>query len=209
MQLTVAFDAFTPVARWGELFHVLRLERPDLSLAWRPAGFPRRDRPLLDATDDAALFVAPPPEEGLSAVTLDESRMVVVLAVGHPLATNHELRVADILGAPFPGGADLRPDWRAFWTLDCRRGGPPELVDDVSDAREGLEVVVSGRAIGTVPSWAAGALAHPGVVALPLADAPAVPTKLLWRSADDRDAVRGLVELARAWTKPLGRRFER
>jgi DNA-binding transcriptional LysR family regulator len=201
VRLVVAFDSGLPVARFGALFHVLCLEEPAARLEWRATGFPTRSRPLLDGAD-VGLFSAPPLATGLSAITLETSRMFVVMAVGHPLARRGELRVADVLDEPFPGGRDLHPEWRAFWTLDAVRGGPPNVVGDgVADAQEGLELVVSGRAIATVAAWMPNGLAHPGVIAVPLVDGPAVATQLVWRADDDSAMVHALVDLARAWTR--------
>jgi DNA-binding transcriptional LysR family regulator len=125
--------------------------------------------------------------------------MVVVMAVGHRLAQQGTLSIADVLDEPFPGGPNLRPEWSSFWTLDQQRGRPPERTDDVTGAEQGLQVVVAGRAIATVPDWVASALAHPGVVALPLKDGPPVSTCLVWRDDEENRLVLDLVELAAAW----------
>jgi DNA-binding transcriptional LysR family regulator len=200
MQLKIAFNAFVPVGRWAPLFHVLRLERPDLRLAWRAVPFPTVHRPLLDGAD-AGLFVAPPPEPGLDALTIETSPMAVALAVGHRLARLEGLAVADILHEPFLRGPELHPRWRAFWTLDERRGGPPTLLDEpVHSAGRAAEVVASGRAIATVPAWMGDGLPHPGVITIPLTDGPAVHTRLVWRSADRNANVHALVDLAAAWS---------
>src|ERR1700710_2589269 len=114
--LRVAFMPL-PMARWGTLFHVLTLERPGLRLAWQPTGFPTRNRHLLEGAD-VGLFLEPPEEPGIAALTLGVSRICVVMAAGHRLARgNHELRVADVLDQPFPGHPDLHPEWAAFWSL--------------------------------------------------------------------------------------------
>jgi DNA-binding transcriptional LysR family regulator len=198
--LTVAFDAHLPHARWGPLFHVFLLERPNVTLHWRPVGFPMPGRPLLDGAD-VGLFVHPPREDHLCGLTLDSSPMVVVIAVGHRLAHHHELTVADVLHEPFPGGPNLHAEWSAFWTLDAQRGAPAQRPDeDVRSAEQGLEVVAAGRAIATVPAWVASGLAHPGVVALRLRDGPQAATRLIWSSDDNSPAVLSLVELAIAWT---------
>jgi DNA-binding transcriptional LysR family regulator len=204
MRLRVAFEGGLPVGRFGLLFHVLCLEQPATRLEWTALGFPTRSGMLLDGAD-VGLFTSPPLTAGLSAVTLDEAPMFVAMAVGHPLAGRGELRVADILDQPFPGGPDLHPEWRAFWTLDAARGGPPKLCgEDVANAEEGLALVVSGRAIATVARWVPDGLAHPGVIAVPLVDGPSVAARLVWRSDDDRPIVRGLVDLACAWTGGQG-----
>jgi DNA-binding transcriptional LysR family regulator len=190
-----------PTARWGPLFHVFRLEHPDLRLEWQPSGFPMRGRPLLDGAD-AGLFVEPPPEAGVSALTLDVSPMVVIVAAGDRLAHHTELRVDDILDRPFPGGPSLNAEWTSFWTLDEQRGGPAaRTADDVRCAEDGVEVIAAGRAIGTLPAWMTDGLAHPGVIALPLSDGPRVRTRLVWHSHPGNPIVDALLDLATAWTR--------
>ena len=200
-QLRIVFDAGMPTARWGPLFHVFRLEHPDLRLEWQPTGFPTRGRSLLEGAD-AGLFVEPPPEAGLSALTLDVSPMVVIVAAGDRLAHHTELRVVDILDRPFPGGPNLNPEWTSFWTLDEQRGGPPTCTDDdVESADDALEVIAAGRAIGTLPAWMADGLAHPGVVTLPLCDGPPIRTRLVCPSRLGNPTVDALLDLATAWTR--------
>lgn len=197
--LMVAFDAL-PLGHWGPLFHVLRLEQPAMRLEFRRMGFPSREGSLLQSAD-VGLFVEPPREAGLSALTIETSQMLVVTAVGHRLARNHDLRVVDILDQPFPGGPTLHPQWLAFWTLDKQRGGPPPLTNDrVENPEEALSVVAAGRAIATIPANIAGGLPHPGVIAIPLRDGPPVATRLVWRSDGEDPIVHTLIELAAAMT---------
>jgi DNA-binding transcriptional LysR family regulator len=198
--LRIVFDAGVPTARWAPLFHVFRLEHPEVHLEWQPTGFPIRGRSLLEGAD-VGLFVQPPPEAGRSALTLDVSRMVVIVAAGDPLAHDTALRVADILDRPFPGGPNLKPEWTSFWTLDEQRGGPAtRTADDVTCATDSLEVIAAGRAIGTLPTWMADGLPHPGVIALPLLDGPRVRTQLVWHSSAGDPLLDALLELAAAWT---------
>jgi DNA-binding transcriptional LysR family regulator len=194
--LRVAFNAL-PFARWGPLFHVLCLEHPSLRLEWRPVGFPVQGRSLLEGAD-VGLLVAPPRETGLSALELETDAMVVVMPVGHPLARGDGVKVADVVDEPFPGCPDLHPEWRACWTLDAQRGGPPRMTDDrVENADQGLAVVAGGRAIATASAQIADGLAHPGVVAVPVIGAPPVPTCLVWRSGADDPVIGSLIDLGR------------
>jgi DNA-binding transcriptional LysR family regulator len=196
LRLRVAFDAFLPAGRYGPLFQILHVEQPDLRLEWQPLGFPAPGHPLPDSAD-VGVRVQPRPRTGLSALTIDLSPMVVVTAVGHSLAQQIELSVADILDEPFLGIEESDPEWTAFWTLDKQRGGPPKLkAGFVEDAEHGLHAVASGRAIATLPAWATDCLPHPGVVALLLTDGPWVATSLLWRSEDHNPIIHALVDLA-------------
>jgi DNA-binding transcriptional LysR family regulator len=164
-RLRVGFHAQLPVGRWAPLFQVLVLEQPGLTFEWTPNGFPTG--PLLEGAD-VGLFLEPPLRDGLSALTLDASPMVVAMAVGHPLTQHDELRVVDILDEAFPGGPGVEPGWAAFWTLDEQRGAPATRTDDaVSNPEQGFEVVASGRAIATIPRWLAASVSHPGVVTCP------------------------------------------
>ena len=200
--LTVAFDA-VPFARWAPLFQLLCIEQPGVRFRWLAAGFPTRDRPLLDGAD-VGLFVAPPHAAGLDALTIETSQMLVLLAVGHRLCRYEELSVADILDEPFPGGADLHPEWQAFWTLDARRGAPPRVTDGrAANAAQWLQLVASGHAIATIPATIAGGLPHPGVVAIPLTDGPSVATRLVWPSDSESPLVRCLVDLAADMTRSV------
>jgi len=199
-RLRIAFDAGIPTARWGPLFHVFRLEHPDVRLEWQPTGFPTRGRPVLDGAD-VGLFVETPLEAGVRALTLDVGPLAVIVAAGDRLAHHTELGVHDILDRPFPGGPHLNPEWASFWTLDEQRGSPAtRTADDVRSAEDYLKVIAAGQAIGTLPTWMADGLPHPGVIALPLRDGPAVRTRLLSHSHADNRLVDALLDLAAAWT---------
>jgi DNA-binding transcriptional LysR family regulator len=196
LSLRVAYDSL-PIARWGPLFHVLLLERPDVRLEWRAVGFPLRGHSRLDGAD-VGLFLEPRDVADHASVNVGSSRMAVLLAAGHRLARRHELRVADVLDEPFLGGAHLDPEWLSFWTLDAYRGNPPRVSEvDVCSADDALCALAAGKAIGTFPAALADGLPHPGVVSLPLIDGPAVSTRLVWREEDPNDALRSLVEIAR------------
>lgn len=170
-----------------------------MTFEWRAAPFPTRGRSLLEGAD-VGVLLAPPHEDGIEELTIAVSAMVVVMAAGHPLARRPQLEVADVVDETFPGtGAEVHPQWQAFWTLDAQRGGrAPQTADLVSEAGEGLDVVSEGRAIGTFPAALVAGLSHPGVVAVPLTDAPPIATKLLWRSGERSPVVRALVDLASA-----------
>jgi hypothetical protein len=128
--------------------------------------------------------------------------MAVLVAVGDRLAHNTELRLADILDRPFPGGPNLNPEWTSFWTLDEQRGAPATRTDDdVKTAEDAFEVIAAGRAIGTLPTSIAHGVAHPGVIALPLRDGPPVRTRLVWGSNHDNPILEALLDLATAWTR--------
>jgi DNA-binding transcriptional LysR family regulator len=195
--LRVAFHP-VPMARWGSLFHILLLEAPDVRLQWAPRPFPSRDRSLLDGAD-VGVFLQPPPHPELSSIDVGASRMAVVMAAGHRLGRVDELRVADVIDEPFLDDPRVDPAWKAFWTLDAYRGGPPTRVHGgVTGVEQAIEPVASGRAIATFPESLAAGLPHPGLIWLPLADGPRVAIRLVWRADERSPAVGRLVDIARA-----------
>src|SRR3954464_2475087 len=108
-RVRIRFDAGIPHGRWGPLFHVFRLEQPDVRLEWQPAGFPTRDSSLLRGAD-VGLFLEPPYEAGVEGLTLDVSPMVVIVAAGDHLGNHAQVQVADILDRAFAGGPNVDPD---------------------------------------------------------------------------------------------------
>jgi DNA-binding transcriptional LysR family regulator len=194
--LKVAFQPL-PVARWASLFHILLLESPDVRLEWVAVPFPRRDRPLL-AGADVGLFLEPPCDPLLSRLEVGSSGMAVLMPAGHRLGRADEVRVADILDEPFADDPMLHPEWKAFWTLDAYRGGPPpRRHPGVADPAAGIEAVAGGHVIATFPQFLADGLPHPGLIWMPLADGPRVAMCLVWRASETNLAVRRLVDIAR------------
>jgi len=115
----------------------------------------------------------------------------VLMAAGHRLARHHELRVADVLAEPFPDAPHLHRVWRAFWSLDAYRGGPPPAAPlEAGNLQSGITLIARGDAIGTFPASLADGLPHPGVIWLPLIDGPMVATRLVWRAGDANPMIR-------------------
>jgi DNA-binding transcriptional LysR family regulator len=188
---------WAPLTRWGPMFQRLLAEQPSARILWRRLGFPSAGRlPLEDA--DVGVLYEPPPHPELSTLTLEREPRVVVLAVTHPLAARRELSVADVLDEPFPGpDRSVDPAWRAFWTLDEQRGGPAKVTDHrITEGESGVEIVAAGDAVATVTASAAAALTHPGLMAIPLGDAPPASLALVWRTEHDNPLVDALVAIA-------------
>jgi DNA-binding transcriptional LysR family regulator len=183
-----------PLTRWAPMFQRLCERRPGVEVRWRPLDFPRVDRSPVDAVD-VAMALQPSADPKLSALVLERTPRVALMAVGHRLAGRRKLSVADILDEPFAGGDPaLDPRWRAFWTLDEERGGPARSTPD--RVANGADVVAAGEAIATSTPAIAASLAHPGIVAVPLVDARPVHVALLWRTGHGKPLVDELVGIA-------------
>jgi DNA-binding transcriptional LysR family regulator len=186
-----------PLTRWAPMFQALCREHPGTRLHWQPLEFPLARRSPIEGVD-VGLILQPPNRPDHRSLELEREPRVVMMSPTHRLADRSELTVADVLDEPFPGcHPAMDPEWQAFWTLDEERGGPaPTTEDRISNADEGTEVVVSGRAIITTPAGMAAAFPHPGLVAVPLRDATPATLSLVWRAGDDSPLVSALVRIA-------------
>jgi DNA-binding transcriptional LysR family regulator len=195
--LAVGFE-WQPLSNWGRMFQRLWEQHPGTQLQWEPLDFPRAGRSPIEGVD-VALLLAPTPHPDLTALVLQRDSRVVMMAPSHPLAARRELTMADVLDETWPGcHPSMDPRWRGFWSLDEERGGPARTTEDrVASAAEGIAVVTSGRAIITTPASMAASFPHPGLVAVPLVDAPPANLALVWRTEHDHPLVDALVAMAR------------
>jgi DNA-binding transcriptional LysR family regulator len=201
LQLAVGFH-WTPLGRWAPMFQKLLVEHPGAQLEWHPLEFPCAGR-LPIAGVDVGILYQPPAHPDLASIVLDEEPRVVLMSVSHRLAGRSELTVAEVLEETFPGpDKAIDPAWRAFWTLDAERGGPAPVTDDrVSGVPSGAEVVAAGRGIAITTASLAGALAHPGMIGIPLVDARPATLALVWRRDADGPLVESLLTIAREMTE--------
>lgn len=107
-----------------------------------------------------------------SRVTMWEPLMIVV-PVGHPLATRKDVSIAELSGenfVVFPRGA--RPNFSDFVASMCQRHGfAPHIAQEVGDAVTGVALVASGFGICMVPESVKYFMAD-GVVYLPMRESP-------------------------------------
>jgi hypothetical protein len=83
-RVRVAFDGRLPYARWGTLFHVFRIEQPEVELEWVPAVLPARLGDRSWPARDVGLFLEPVADPAMSLLALDTSAMVVIVAAAAP-----------------------------------------------------------------------------------------------------------------------------
>jgi DNA-binding transcriptional LysR family regulator len=152
---------------------------------------------VLDGSADAA-FVWLPFEHGeLSFAALYEEPRVAALAATHPLATEGELRMEQLVDEPWPW-ADTDPEVLAFWTAVDYRGGEPARRGPKVRSMEGLlEAVRAGLCVATVPRSQAEASTMPGIAFRSVADLTPATLAIGWRTADETPVVQALVEIAR------------
>jgi DNA-binding transcriptional LysR family regulator len=195
-ELVIGRDGLQPNG-WSPLFLRLHREWPDAAVDWARLDFPVRGRSPLQHVD-VALLTEPPPHPGLSELLLARQSRVALLSAGHRFAGRAKVPVGYLLDEVYLGcDPSMDPAWLAFWSLDHERGGPAPMSEDrATTVEEVIEIVASGRAYATAPAPLASALAHPGVVAVPITGAQPVEVKLIWHTRTRNPLVEALVAMA-------------
>lgn len=145
---------------------------------------------------DAGLLRLPVSAPGLCVRELQRHPLTVAVPAAHELSTCdavglNQLRGERFISYPTNRGSVIN---QAVQAACLRNGYNPEFAQEAPDTHTVLSLVGAGAGIGVVPQTA-GHLEVPGVVLVPVHDAPAVPLALAWRSDDSNPALKGLVGL--------------
>lgn len=162
---------------FSDPFAPLRTGQADLHLLWLPVREPD-------------LTVGP--------VVLTEGRVLAV-AAHHPLAAESSASLED-LGDHLvvDGGAEAPDYWvesMAPWRTPSGRRIPRG--PSARTFHEVLSLVAAGRCVSPLNAHTTRYYSHPGVVFLPITDAPATQWALTWRTGSESAHIRALAQTAR------------
>ena len=154
----------------------LQRDQPRLEIRLRLADYDDPSAGLRANTADIA-FVRRPLAGDFAFVDLfDEPRVAVLPRAREATQVRiDELQDDVVIADPGPDAV-----WRAFYTADDVRGGPPERTVTVSSFDEELTTVALGRAISFTSAAAARLYARPDIAYVPLADAAPCTVSLAW-----------------------------
>lgn len=145
---------------------------------------------------DVAILPLPVPTEGLCVRELEQRPLAVAVPENHVLAGSQSVEMSDLRGEPiisypFNSGSVINQLVQA----DClRHGFSPYFAQEAPDTHTILYLVGAGTGIGLVPEMAKH-LRVPGVLLVPVNDAPLIRLALVWREGDTNPALTGLVSL--------------
>ncbi|SEG93160.1 DNA-binding transcriptional regulator, LysR family [Actinacidiphila yanglinensis] len=146
-----------------------------------------------DGRADVALLYAPFDDlSGLDHETLAVEGRVAILPPGHRLASRPELTMADL-------EHETLPRWKGVdWT------GVPEGEDgpEIADAAQMVHLIQLGRTLAVLPRSLARP-EHPGLVYVPVVDAPRSRLVVAWSQSDRRPPVAAFVRAALEASGPL------
>ncbi|MFS8197262.1 LysR family transcriptional regulator [Streptomyces sp. CWNU-52B] len=147
-----------------------------------------------DGRADVALLYVPFDDlTGLDHETLVVEGRVAVLPVGHRLAGRSEVTLADLAGEPLPHWKGVRGNGVPGFEPVAEFGS--ETGPEIADGAELTHMVLLGRTIAVLPRSLARPR-HPGLVHVPVADAPRSELVLAWGQEDRRRLVADFVASA-------------
>jgi len=158
----------TPVLRTWNRMHT---ETP-----MRLVRLNRRDGGLADGLVDLAVLRHHVDPE-LDSEPIGTEPRVAAVPIDHPLADRETVGLADLV--PFTVAADRHTGTTSaeLWTS---AGLAPPPMTETGDVEEWLDLIAAGDAIGVTAEGTAHHYPRPGVVFVPIDDAPPIEVRLAW-----------------------------
>lgn len=178
----LSVGAFTDDPLTHRILSEFRRRFPRVPISYVELSISNQVSSVVDGDVDVSFVWLPVADRRVRISPLYAEKPVVAVPCSHALASRSHLRAEDLLGESFALAAQgTPPEWRAHWSLDAQRGGPPARHVEVRSARESLAAVAYGGVVDTMSANSATFWPHPGVRFVPLADA--APTSLALVSA--------------------------
>ncbi|MEU6395196.1 LysR family transcriptional regulator [Streptomyces sp. NPDC046939] len=183
---SAAGDFTTPLLRrW-------RRTRPDVPLELlriddRTAGLLRGTDPV-----DVALLRGPVDAPGLVTELLHHETRVAALPADSPLSDRPALTLADLRGEIIALNTVSGTTTLALWPPEAR----PTRTLTVANTDDWLAAIAAGQAVGITSTATQRMHPHPGVVYVPVTDAPPLPVHLARREGPGHPATADLIALA-------------
>ncbi|MCK2241946.1 MULTISPECIES: LysR family transcriptional regulator [unclassified Crossiella] len=168
---------------------------PQWRLSFRQVSWTDPAAGLLDGQTDVAISWLPvPAQAGLSWKVVSTEPLWAALPVGHRLSTSDTVSFAELAGEPFvalPANAGLQRD---FWLATEYRDTPARIGVEAATAEESFEAVAAGLGVSLLAAGNVELYQRPDVICRPVTGLPPAELAVIWRSEDDREAIRVFAE---------------
>lgn len=183
-QLQGAAHGGTEGLRLGYAWSTLGAHTNVIQKAWRAEGagdlelvhHDSATAGLLEGRCEVAVLRWPPPDVRLDSVVVGHERRVAAVADDHRLAVQESVVLRDLAGETVALGAGTTTTSAALWG----DGPGPSGYRSTHGVDEWLVVIGAGRAVGVSAEATAAQHPRPGVVYLPVTDAPVIEVRLAW-----------------------------
>ncbi|WP_394160801.1 LysR family transcriptional regulator [Galactobacter valiniphilus] len=167
---------------------------PGVRLKLQQLEWGRQAGAVLSGEVDAGLLRPPLADiTGLELITVLREPRVVAVSASSPLAQQGSLLLEDIEGLPVLGALNADQDWTRYWVLAPRPSGLPVSYGSwAATMEEAVSTVAMSETIMITAESVGIRYSHPGVVYLPLDDAPYCTVALATRADDRREPINAL-----------------
>jgi DNA-binding transcriptional LysR family regulator len=164
---------------------------PGWKLTFRQVSWRDPTAGLADATVDVAISWLPVPDTGRLSwqVVATEDRWVA-LPAGHRLAEKAAVTLDDLSAEPFIALPATAGPLRQFWLASDERRSPPRIAAEAETAEESFEAVASGLGVALLAAGNAELYQRDDVACRPVTGLSPSQLAVLWRTGDDRKAIR-------------------
>lgn len=168
---------------------------PGWTLQFRQVSWADATSGLSGGDVDVAIAWLPVPDTGAFSwkVVATEDRWVA-LPRGHRLATRNVVRFAALADEPFIALPASAGALRDFWLGADRRRKPARVAGEAATAEETFEAVASGLGVVLLSAGNAEIYEREDVVCRPVSGLPPSELAVVWRTGDQRHAVRVFVD---------------
>lgn len=206
--LTVGFIGSGMLTPFPQMLGEYRRKYPEVNLQLREDYTASLTQALLDGVIDVAILRDSESADGLHVETLMEEPFIVVMPVGHRLATKNSITAKDLRHEPFVLFARTRGTnaWRKTVAACEAEGFVPNVVQEGPQWLMIVRLVGAGLGVTIAPACAQK-LSDTDTVCRKLRAAP-FPTsiELAYRAAETRPLVMQFCEMARTFFRGRSRR---
>ncbi|MFJ3670033.1 LysR family transcriptional regulator [Streptomyces sp. NPDC090106] len=148
---------------------------------------------LAEGACDLAVVRRAPADRRFESVIVGLERRLCAMAADDPLARRRSVRMADLAGRTILVDRRTGTTTEDLWPPEAR----PAL-EETHDVDDWLNVISTGRCLGTTAESTANQYPRPGVVYRPLRDGEPIAVRLAWWRDDPHPATQAVLELLTA-----------
>jgi DNA-binding transcriptional LysR family regulator len=189
----------------ADVTDLFRARYPEADLRFRELHAPSGFAPLRTGDVDIGLYWLPVREPDLTVGPVLRARpLLLMVAVDHPLAQRDVVCMEDLGDWVVPQSTSPVP---AYWEAGLQpfhtpSGRPVRRGPKIATWQETLTRAAAGDCVVPIQAEAATYYSWPGIVFLPITDAPLGEWALVWRTAGETTLIRALVQVARDTLDP-------
>ena len=154
---------------------------------------------LASASVDIAIVRPPIDVDGINLLQFSEEGWVACLPTDHRLAARRRVKLAELLDEPIIAAPSSAGKWRDYWIAEQYRDQVvAKVAAEAATFEAEFTAVAQGKGISITVATAARYYRRPGVIFVPISDAPMCSVALAWPGGNTAPAAAHFVTMAAA-----------